>query len=132
LRPLLRLPKIKFYRLQIAAIGADAEPTVEKKLVDLTADITDSADTAALMAEMDVIITTDTATAHLAGALGRPVWTLLSSLPAWRWGLQDDTTPWYPTMRLFRQKTAGAWDEVIQRVTQALTTTVEKGPKTAK
>ena len=120
LRPLLRLPKIKFYRLQIAAAGAGAESTVEKKLVDLTADITDFADTAALMAEMDLIITADTATAHLAGALGRPVWTLLSSLPAWRWGLQDDTTPWYPTMRLFRQKTPGDWKEVIQRLTEAL------------
>ena len=114
LGPLLQLSKIDFYRLQIATPGADAN------LTDLTEHITDFADTAALMAELNLIITSDTATAHLAGALGRPVWTLLSSLPAWRWGLQREDTPWYPSMRLFRQRASGDWDEVIARVAGAL------------
>lgn len=114
LQPLLRLPHIDFYRLQIASHGADAN------LIDLTGYITDFADTAALMAELDLIITVDTAAAHLAGALGLPIWTLLSSLPAWRWGLQGEKTPWYPSMRFFRQKATGDWGEVIQRVAEAL------------
>jgi tetratricopeptide (TPR) repeat protein len=116
LLPLLRIPQIDFYRLQIAAPEAENRPVENSKLIDLTSHITDFADTAALMAELDLIITVDTAAAHLAGAMALPVWTLLSLVPAWRWGLEGAATPWYPTLRLFRQKTAGDWDEVIQRV----------------
>jgi len=76
--------------------------------------------TAALMTELDLVITVDTAAAHLAGALGRPVWTLLPFVPDWRWGLARDDTPWYPTMRLFRQRQPGDWDEVMQRVRSEL------------
>jgi ADP-heptose:LPS heptosyltransferase len=89
-------------------------------LIDLTGHITDFADTAALLAELDLLITTDTAVAHLAGALGCRVWTLLGFIADWRWSLDREDTPWYPTMRLFRQRTAGDWDEVIARVTHAL------------
>jgi len=89
-------------------------------LKDLPAPLADFADTAALLAELDLVISVDTATAHLAGALGRPVWTLLPFVPDWRWGLNRQDTPWYPKMRLFRQKTAGDWQEVIQRVAEEL------------
>ena len=80
----------------------------------------DFADTAALVARMDLVITVDTAVAHLAGALGRPVWLLLPFAPDWRWGLRADTTPWYPTMRLFRQPAPLDWETVIRRVRDAL------------
>jgi ADP-heptose:LPS heptosyltransferase len=72
------------------------------------------------MAELDLIISVDTAAAHLAGALGRPTWTLLPFVADWRWGLEGEMTPWYPTMRLFRQAEAGAWSSVVQRAREEL------------
>ena len=63
---------------------------------------------------------------HLAGALGRPVWTLLPAFPSWRWGLTGDATPWYPTMRLFRQARLGRWDDVFERITEDLRRRVRK------
>ena len=69
-----------------------------------------------------MVITTDTAVAHLAGALGKPVWLLLGFVPAWRWLLNREDSPWYPTMRLFRQRQPGAWDDVVQRVCRELGT----------
>jgi ADP-heptose:LPS heptosyltransferase len=69
---------------------------------------------------LDLIITVDTAVAHLAGALAKPVWTLLPEVPDWRWGLTDPTTPWYPSMRLFRQDRRGDWAGVMGRVSEAL------------
>jgi len=73
-------------------------------------------DTAALMKNLDLVISSDTAIAHLAGALGVRVWVLLQKVPEWRWGLEGDRCPWYPTMRLFRQSHVGAWGDVFQRV----------------
>ncbi|WP_237152750.1 tetratricopeptide repeat protein [Oryzibacter oryziterrae] len=77
-------------------------------------------DTAAVMANLDLVITSDTAVAHVAGALGRPVWLLLKRVPDWRWGLEGGLTPWYPTMRLFRQRTPGDWTGVIAEVEREL------------
>tara|TARA_B100001121_G_scaffold302786_1_gene315808 strand:- start:314 stop:1336 length:1023 start_codon:yes stop_codon:yes gene_type:complete len=77
-------------------------------------------DTAALMMKLDLIITSDTAIAHLAGALGRPVWVLLCSAPDWRWQLERNDTPWYPTMRLFRQRTPRDWAGVLADVEKEL------------
>lgn len=113
LAPVLNIAGATFYSLQMG------QPAPEGA-TDLTSGIADFADTAALMAQLDLIITVDTAAAHLVGALGRPVWTLLPFVPDWRWGLESETTPWYPTMRLFRQKTAGDWGEVIGRVAAEL------------
>lgn len=79
-------------------------------------------DTAALMDELDLVLTTDTSIAHLAGALGRPAWVMLKHVPDWRWGLGTVTTPWYPDMRLFRQPKAGDWESVIVAVKTALQT----------
>jgi tetratricopeptide (TPR) repeat protein len=73
-------------------------------------------DTAAMMMTLDLVITSDTAVAHLAGTLGRPVWLLLKKVPDWRWGLHGQLTPWYPTMRIFRQTTAGDWATVMAEV----------------
>ncbi len=80
----------------------------------------DFADTAALVEMMDLVVAVDTSVAHLAGALGRPTWTLLPFLPDWRWLLGRGDSPWYPTMRLFRQPAAGDWDSVLARVGEAL------------
>jgi hypothetical protein len=77
-------------------------------------------DTAAVMMTVDLIITSDTSIAHLAGALGRPVWVLLRRVPDWRWLLDRADSPWYPTMRLFRQTTDNDWDTVIDAVAAAL------------
>jgi Flp pilus assembly protein TadD len=80
------------------------------------------ADTAALIANLDLVVTVDTAVAHLAGALGTPVWVALSALSDWRWLRDRDDSPWYPTMRLFRQPKLGDWDSVFDRLAKALAT----------
>lgn len=77
-------------------------------------------DTAAIMRQLDLVITSDTAVAHLAGALGIKVWIVLSYVPDWRWLLDREDTPWYSHARLFRQRQLGDWPEVFQRLRQAL------------
>jgi hypothetical protein len=106
-----------FVSLQKNPRPADQKLLAEREhIVDLTAQFTDLADTAALIACLDLVITVDTSVAHLAATLGRPTWLLLPYTPDWRWLLDRDDTPWYPGMRLFRQKTAGDTTEVIDRV----------------
>jgi Glycosyltransferase family 9 (heptosyltransferase) len=105
------VPAVAFYSLQYPS--PDRRPGFA---VDLAAGITDFEDSAAIMATLDLVITSDSAVAHLAGALGRPVWVLLSSVADWRWHLDRDDSPWYPTARLFRQPIAGDWAAVIDRV----------------
>jgi ADP-heptose:LPS heptosyltransferase len=90
------------------------------QLIDCTREIHDFADTAAMISHLDLIITVDTAVAHLAGAMGQPVWVLLPFRSDWRWLETRPNSPWYPSMRLFRQKGDGNWDEVISRVVDAL------------
>jgi ADP-heptose:LPS heptosyltransferase len=92
----------------------------------LSQTLADFADTAAAIAQLDLVITIDTAVAHLAGALGKPVWVLLSFAPDWRWLLERDDSPWYPTMRLFRQRQRGNWQGVFEQVTAALEQWVER------
>jgi hypothetical protein len=81
-------------------------------------------DTAALMKSLDLVISSDTALPHLAGALGLPVWVALPLVPDWRWMLQRDDSPWYPTMRLFRQSSYGQWHEVFKRMAEELKPTL--------
>jgi hypothetical protein len=89
-------------------------------IVDLTADLTDFSDTAALVSCLDLVISVDTSLVHLAGALGVPVWTMLPFNPDWRWLLERDDSPWYRSMRLFRQPGRGDWASVVERVRREL------------
>ena len=121
LAPLLRVPGFSFVSLQMGEAAAQiAELAPELRLFDAMDDITDFADTAALCANLDLVISVDTSVVHLAGALGRPVWILSRHDGCWRWLLDRDDSPWYPTARLFRQRVPGDWDEVVARVAQAL------------
>ena len=118
--PLAR-ENVRFYSLQFgppAAQAASLPPGMT--LIDMTREIHDFADTAALIAELDLIISVDTAAAHLAGAMGKPVWLLLPLVPDFRWLLDRQDSPWYPTMRLFRQTRDGDWQEPIARVAEEL------------
>jgi ADP-heptose:LPS heptosyltransferase len=113
--------------LDVAFVSLQKEPKPHDKvqlartgIVDLTADLTDLAATAALMSCLDLVITVDTSIAHLAGALGRPTWVLLPHTPDFRWLLGRDDSPWYETARLFRQDQRRDYAPVIERVREAL------------
>ena len=90
------------------------------RLVDLQAEQKDFADTAAIVANLDLVISIDTSVAHLAGAMGKPVWILLNNSPDWRWLLEREDSPWYPTARLFRQSMFGNWQDVVAQVEREL------------
>lgn len=115
-------PGIEFYSLQLgdqargelAALAARGWRGPSP--VDFTSQIQDFADTAALIVQLDLVISVDTSTAHLAGALGKPVWILNRFDTCWRWMLDREDTPWYPTARIYRQRRPGDWPEVLQRV----------------
>jgi tetratricopeptide (TPR) repeat protein len=100
--------------------GPRAAEATGMGMIDLSEHLTDFAETAALIANLDLVITVDTAVAHLAGALGVPVWVMLPKAPDWRWIVGRDDTPWYSSMRLFRQDAAGDWDCVVGRIHAAL------------
>jgi len=95
-------------------------------------DTWDFLETAAIIANCDLVITSDTSMAHLAGGMGKTTWLLLKKVPEWRWGLEGDTTFWYPCMRLFRQKEMGDWDEVMERVAEALQEHFPDNPATTR
>jgi hypothetical protein len=115
--PLSAVKNARFVTLQLGPPAAQARrPPAGMELIDHTDDLHDFADTAALLTNLDLIITVDTAVAHVAGALARPAWVLLPYMPDWRWMLDRADSPWYPTLRLFRQKTRGDWAEVMERV----------------
>jgi tetratricopeptide (TPR) repeat protein len=117
LSPLAYLKDITFYSLQK---GNAAEQAInhpkDMKFVDYTEEIKDFSDTAALIENLTLIISVDTAVAHLAGAIGKPVWILLPFAPDGRWMLNRDDSPWYPSMRLFRQPSSGDWESVIANI----------------
>jgi tetratricopeptide (TPR) repeat protein len=115
----LGLTGAAFFSLQKWRIGMGAT-TPAFEMVDITAELADMADTAALIANLDLVIAVDTAVAHLAGAMGKPVWLLLPKNPDWRWLLDREDSPWYPTMRLFRQTTLGDWKTPVARAAQLL------------
>ncbi len=119
--PLAQVPDVTFFSLQLPRSGGPPpKPPAGMTLVDPSAHFGSFADTAALVGELDLVITVDTVAAHLAGAMGKPVWTLLARSCDWRWGTDGERTPWYPSMRLFRQHAHGDWDAVLQAVAGAL------------
>jgi tetratricopeptide (TPR) repeat protein len=100
--------------------GDAVQLAAQAHVQDIGEELADFSDTAAVLAQCDLVISVDTAPAHLAGALGRPFWVLVPFAPDWRWTLDGETTSWYPTARLFRQSSPGDWDAVIARVAAAL------------
>ena len=110
---------MRFISVQRDLREADREALGNAALTHLGDELADFADTAAVLALADLVITVDTSVAHLAGALGRPLWVLLPFWPDWRWTL-DRASPWYPDARLFRQGQDGDWGPVIERVREEL------------
>jgi tetratricopeptide (TPR) repeat protein len=116
LAPLFAVPGLGWFSLQQGPAAAQIATTPgAERLRPLAASGTFE-DTAALIAELDLVISVDTSIAHLAGALARPTWVLLPFAPDWRWRLEGDVSPWYPTLRLFRQPRPGDWASVVERV----------------
>jgi len=121
--PLLLAPgagRFEWFNLQREASDAELLHLVRLGVRNVVEEITDLADTAAIVEELDLVISVDTSVAHLAGALGKPVWILLAFEPDWRWMLGRGDSPWYPTARLFRQPGAGDWQAVVEDVGKAL------------
>ncbi len=111
----------RFISIQREVRSADAPLlAAEARLTALGAELDDFTDTAAVIALSDLVISADTAVAHLAGAMGRPLWVLIPFAPDWRWTLDAESSPWYPTARLFRQSAIGDWNGVIARVAAEL------------
>src|SRR5262249_18522811 len=111
--PLARVPDVCLFSLQ-KGMGVEqlrAVPFTVENLGD-----PNLVETAAIMKNLDLVVTPDTAIAHLAGALGVPVWVALGVVPDWRWLLGREDSPWYPTMRLFRQRQHGDWGDVLERI----------------
>lgn len=118
---LANILEVSLYSLQKgAAVQTLAKLSRGTNVIDLDAELGDFADTAAAIASLDLVISVDTSVAHLAGALGKPVWVLLPYAPDWRWLTERKDSPWYPTMRLFRQPQSGDWDTVFAQVSEAL------------
>ena len=116
--PLFEMPDIQFYNLQLD----HGESNILKKyqIIDLSCQITDFSSTALIIKELDLVITVDTALAHLSGALGYKCWVLLPFSPDWRWLLKTSISPWYPSLKLFRQQTTGDWSSLIPIIKQSL------------
>ena len=121
LAPLADLPDVHWVSLQKRPAGeGGATLPREMRMSDLMEEVSDFADTAAIVANLDLIISVDTSVAHLAGALGKPIWLLNRFDTDWRWLLGRDDSPWYPSLRQFRQERPGDWTGVVERVREAL------------
>jgi len=124
LRPLVEMPGATWHSLQKGVrstgtgdvVAEATTPLGELSIVDHSSELRDFSETAALIENLDLVICVDTAVAHLAGAMGKAVWLMLHDSPDWRWMLEREDSPWYPTMRIFRQENAGDWDGVVARV----------------
>ena len=119
--PLAQIPGVHLYSLQKGrATGQISELSGTMAVKNLGSDFEDFADTAAAIENLDLVISVDTSVLHLAGAMGKPVWALLPFSPDWRWMLDRRDSPWYPTMKLFRQKNRGQWEPVFKSVAEEL------------
>ncbi|MEJ2703919.1 MAG: glycosyltransferase family 9 protein, partial [Sedimentisphaerales bacterium] len=120
---LSNIPGIRLIGLQEgAAAGQVNQLATTMPTTNLGDELHDFTDTAAVIANLDLVISVDTAVLHLAGAMAKPAWAILSSASDWRWMLGRDDTPWYPSVRLFRQSKYGDWDGVFERVAAELAT----------
>jgi hypothetical protein len=120
------VPGVQIYSLQKGPLEQEFETSgAFPVVVGLGGQLRDFADTAAVVDELDLVIMTDTAVAHLAGSLGKPVWNLLNFVPYWLYRMSGGTTPWYPSMRLYRQPRPGDWDSVFQQVVEDLAEAVQ-------
>jgi tetratricopeptide (TPR) repeat protein len=119
---------VAWYALQSGERAADAQAHRDRITVEVlsASELGTFADTAALLAELDLLITVDTAFCHLAGAIGVPAWLMLPTAPDWRWSLQGDRTPWYPSVRIFRQPAPGDWAGMLEQLSQALRQALEQ------
>jgi ADP-heptose:LPS heptosyltransferase len=130
------LPRSEIHGIQLIGLQKGEAATQVDDLtpgmdfVNLGEELQDFSDTAGLIENLDLVISVDTAVAHLAGAMGKAVWVLLPFIPDWRWMMDRDDSPWYPSMRLFRQKTRGDWGSVFQRVEQELRMRVDPTDET--
>ncbi len=117
---LFEIPNVQFFSLQKDVRSQDEEELQNRvhsgQLYDLRDALNDFTDTAAIVLHLDLVICVDTSVGHLAGTLGKPVWILLATNPDWRWMQYRDGSPWYPTVRLFRQTQPGQWQEVVERI----------------
>lgn len=120
LRGLAEIPGVRLVSLQKPVPDADRAVFAELGLADLSAELLDFGETAAALVNLDLVVTVDSAVAHLAGASGVPTWVLIYEPADWRWLTQRQDSPWYPTMRLFRQPRAGAWREPIEQLIAAV------------
>ena len=121
LAPLLQVPHVQFVSLQVGTASRDIAALGYGSVIEnLAPSLKDFADTAAAIDAVDLVISIDSAVAHLAGALGHPVWTLIPYVPDWRWMRRRDDSPWYPTMSLMRQQAPGDWTDLMQRVGERL------------
>lgn len=136
---LFDIPGVDFHSIQWGPRAAELDPHLKRPNVfSMTDKLTDFAETAAIIDQVDLVIAIDTAVAHLAGSLGKPVWTILPFGGEWRWLFRREDTPWYPNMRLFRQRILGDWRPVFQRMGAGLAQMAgaagdkaESGPDTA-
>jgi hypothetical protein len=113
--------KVRFFSFQVGPRAADLERDAHRDaLRDLSFDLSTANETAAALKQMNLVITVDTFVAHLAATLGIRVWVLLAFAPDWRWLLGREDSPWYPSVRLFRQSAAGDWEGVVARVRDSL------------
>jgi hypothetical protein len=120
--PLAAVPNVRFYSLQKGPAARQIlKPPAGMDIVDLDSQIVDFADTAAIISNLDLLIAVDTAVVHVAGAMARPVWNLVArNLSGHMWMTNRPDTPWYPTMRLFRQSKLGDWPTVMKKVAEEL------------
>ena len=118
--PLWNIPGVRWYSLQVGERRADLDAAPPGVIEDLSPYLDDFAETAAAISQLDLVLTVDTSVAHLAGAIGRPTWVMLPFAPDWRWLMGRQDSPWYPSVRLFRQDRRGAWESVIHSIEAAL------------
>ena len=122
LKSIWSMPDVAFYSLQVkAAVKHLNEVPGADRICDLSAQLTNLAATASAIQQLDLVITVDTSVAHLAGALGKPVWVLLPFATGWRWMIDRSNSPWYPSMRLFRQRERGDWRGIVREMRKEFT-----------